>query len=87
MPVHFFPLLSFREYIRPDGSVGLRSVAGWYERHENNGWRPVSERVLLEEDPVTTMTRLRRLPFFHFRSDRTEGGSREWGRGAGQGMR
>jgi hypothetical protein len=36
-----------------------------YERYENNGWRPVAERVLLDEDPVTTMTRLKRQPLFH----------------------
>ncbi|GFR44327.1 hypothetical protein Agub_g5540 [Astrephomene gubernaculifera] len=57
---------SFREYIKPDGSIGLRDVSGWYERYENNGWRPVAERVLLDEDPVTTMTRLKRQPMFHY---------------------
>ena len=39
---------------------------GWYERAENNGWRPISERILVEEDAVTTMTKLKRMPFFHF---------------------
>ncbi|GIL89786.1 hypothetical protein Vretimale_16577 [Volvox reticuliferus] len=57
---------SYREYIKPDGTIGYRSTKGWYERHENNGWRPVSERVLLDEDPVTTMTRLKRQPMFHY---------------------
>ncbi|GLC61007.1 hypothetical protein PLESTB_001705300 [Pleodorina starrii] len=57
---------SYREYLKPDGTIGLRSTKGWYERHENNGWRPVSERVLLDEDPVTTMTRLKRQPMFHY---------------------
>ncbi|KAG2433072.1 hypothetical protein HYH02_012776 [Chlamydomonas schloesseri] len=57
---------SFREYIKPDGTIGVRSTQGWYERYENNGWRPVAERVLLDEDPVTTMTRLKRQPMFHF---------------------
>ncbi|PNW71779.1 hypothetical protein CHLRE_16g681301v5 [Chlamydomonas reinhardtii] len=57
---------SFREYIKPDGTIGVRSTQGWYERYENNGWRPVAERVLLDEDPVTTLTRLKRQPMFHF---------------------
>jgi len=57
---------SLREYIKPDGSLGLRSTRGWYERFENNGWRPISERLLMDEDPVTTMTKLKRTPFFHF---------------------
>ncbi|KAG2488869.1 hypothetical protein HYH03_012664 [Edaphochlamys debaryana] len=57
---------SFREYIKPDGTIGWRSTQGWYERLENNGWRPVAERVLLDEDPVTTATRLKRQPLFHF---------------------
>ncbi len=56
----------FREFIRPDGTVGLRNTRGWYERIEHNGWRPISERILVEEDPITTMTKLKRVPFFHF---------------------
>ncbi|KXZ45887.1 hypothetical protein GPECTOR_49g471 [Gonium pectorale] len=56
---------SFREYIKPDGTIGWRNTVGWYERYENNGWRPVAERALLDEDPVTTMTRLKRQPLFH----------------------
>lgn len=32
---------------------------------DHNGWRPISERILVEEDPVTTMTKLKRVPFFH----------------------
>ena len=55
----------FREYLKPDGTIGLRSTRGWYERSENNGWRPISERILVDEDPVTTMTKLKRMPFFH----------------------
>ena len=56
---------SYRQYLKPDGTVGFRSTHGWYEREENNGWRPINERLLVEEDPVTTMTKLKRLPFFH----------------------
>lgn len=57
---------SYRQYLKPDGTMGLRSTHGWYEREENNGWRPISERLLVEEDPVTTMTKLKRMPLFHF---------------------
>lgn len=39
---------------------------GWYERWENNGWRPVAAAVLLEEDPVTASTRQKTLPVFHY---------------------
>jgi len=56
----------FREYLKPDGTLGIRSTCGWYERVENNGWRPINERILVDEDPVTTMTKFRRMPFFHF---------------------
>ncbi|GAX74238.1 hypothetical protein CEUSTIGMA_g1687.t1 [Chlamydomonas eustigma] len=56
----------FREYLKPDGTIGIRSTRGWYERAENNGWRPINERILVDEDPVTTMTKLKRMPFFHF---------------------
>jgi hypothetical protein len=57
---------ALREYIKPDGTIGYRSTVGWYERVDNNGWRPLAERILLDEDPVTTMTRLRRQPLFHY---------------------
>lgn len=75
-----------REYLKPDGTLGWRSTSGWYERHDNNGWRPVAERVLLEEDPVTTMTRLKRQPMFHHnhaqrredRARRAKQRKREW---------
>jgi hypothetical protein len=28
------------------------SMEGWYKRIENNGWRPVSDRVLVDVDEV-----------------------------------
>jgi hypothetical protein len=55
-----------REYIRPNGTLGMRSVCGWYARSDNNGWRPIAERILLDEDPITTITRLKRTPLFHY---------------------
>lgn len=39
-----------REYIKPDGTVGYRSTKGWYRRVDNNGWRPVAERLLLGQE-------------------------------------
>lgn len=61
--------------------MGVRSTQGWYERHENNGWRPVAERVLLDEDPTTTATRLKRQPLFHFNP-----AVRRWARRPGFGL-
>eukprot|EP00798_Chlamydomonas_sp_ICE-L_P022634 gene22634-29776_t len=57
---------TLREYLKPDGSVGVRSTRGWYDRIENNGWRPISERILVDEDPVTTASKMKKMPFFHF---------------------
>jgi len=75
-----------REYIRPDGTLGMRSVRGWYARTDNNGWRPIAERILLDEDPITTITRLKRTPLFHYnpavrraeRVKRAKQRQREW---------
>lgn len=36
-----------------------------YERVENNGWRPIAERLLVDEDPTTTATRMRSIPNFN----------------------
>lgn len=70
-----------REYIKPDGTIGYRSTLGWYERSENNGWRPISERILVDEDPVTTMTKLKRQPLFHFNPGMRRSGAPGGGRG------
>lgn len=43
-----------------------------YERWENNGWRPINDRLLVGEDPITAMTRLRRTFFPHLPSMRRE---------------
>jgi hypothetical protein len=54
----------YRRYVRWDGTVGLRSTLGWYQRQENNGWRPVNEvRMLNGEDE---MPNARHKPSFHF---------------------
>ncbi|KAG1662715.1 hypothetical protein FOA52_014581 [Chlamydomonas sp. UWO 241] len=55
--------LSLLEFVRPDGTVGLRDTRGWYERVEHNGWRPIAERILFEgEDATTAKTQ----PMFHY---------------------
>lgn len=41
--------LAFREFVRSDGSVGYHSTRGWYRRKDSNGWRPVAERLLLDQ--------------------------------------
>ena len=41
------------------------SYEGWYKRMENNGWRPVSERVLVDVDEVTARTAAKAYTF-HF---------------------
>mmetsp|Transcript_23029 Transcript_23029/g.75059 ORF Transcript_23029/g.75059 Transcript_23029/m.75059 type:complete len:395 (-) Transcript_23029:67-1251(-) len=37
----------------------------WYMRVENNGWRPISDRVLVDVDPITQYTAAKRYTF-HF---------------------
>ncbi len=39
--------------------------AGWYVRQENNGWRPISEKILRAYDPVEFAT-ANRPKVFHF---------------------
>ena len=54
----------YRRYVRPDGSVGTRNTLGWYQRNENNGWRPVNEvRMVDGEDQLAASKRER--PVFH----------------------
>ena len=38
---------------------------GWYERFENNGWRPISDKILTPYDPVELRTANKPKPF-HF---------------------
>lgn len=39
--------------------------SGWYERVENNGWRPVADRTLAMFDQITQETSCRIIPFHH----------------------
>ena len=47
--------------------AGAQDESGWYKRRTNNGWRPVTVKVLLEaeNDPVTKET-ANRDESFHF---------------------
>lgn len=55
-----------RRFVRPDGSIGLRSAIGWYQRRENNGWRPVNEvRMLDSEDDCAPAAQ---RPATHFKA-------------------
>ncbi|CAN0319629.1 unnamed protein product, partial [Phaeothamnion confervicola] len=49
------------------GSCGGGAVdeAGWYERHENNGWRPIAIRTVptAAEDPVLVESAAKAQPF------------------------
>ena len=38
---------------------------GWYERIENNGWRPISDKILTPFDSVEIRTAERRKKFHH----------------------
>jgi hypothetical protein len=56
---------AYQRFVRPDGSVGTRSMRGWYQRCENNGWRPINEvRMVDSEDQLGRGAKQR--PAFHF---------------------
>ncbi|EKX40941.1 hypothetical protein GUITHDRAFT_164511 [Guillardia theta CCMP2712] len=38
---------------------------GWYKRFENNGWRPIANKLLFNVDPVTARTADQKKPDFH----------------------
>jgi len=54
------------------GEAASWDVDGWYQRVENNGWRPVSERVMLHEDPIAVLTASHKLDFHHLATKRRE---------------
>ena len=49
------------EYIKPDGSVGRRPAVGWYHRGGCNGWRAVSDRAVILDEPVAEAKAARRV--------------------------
>ncbi len=40
----------------PEERKKARGADGWYERMDNNGWRPVSEKILSPFDKVESQT-------------------------------
>ncbi|XP_072178530.1 uncharacterized protein [Diadema setosum] len=61
----------------PEPSAGPQGVAdktGWYQRTENNGWRLVSDRLILraDQDPVTWDSSKKKVDFPHSRLQRRE---------------
>lgn len=51
-------------------SNGKNPHSGWYERIENNGWRPVADRTLAMFDQITQDTSCRVIPFHHDKNKR-----------------
>lgn len=41
---------------------------GWYERRENNGWRPISDKILTPYDKIEAQT-AEKPKMFHFKPD------------------
>lgn len=39
--------------------------AYWYKRWENNGWRPISDKLLLEDDPIVRETAAKKIDYHH----------------------
>eukprot|EP00742_Colponemidia_sp_Colp-10_P005727 GILJ01006121.1.p1 GENE.GILJ01006121.1~~GILJ01006121.1.p1 ORF type:complete len:563 (+),score=89.50 GILJ01006121.1:144-1832(+) len=52
--------------------VTVEAGAGWYERFENNGWRPVSEKLLEPVDDIEQMSAKKRYTFHYDRTMRKE---------------
>lgn len=55
----------FRRYVRPDGTVGTRSTMGWYQRRENNGWRPVNEIRMVDGEDCLDSSRCHQPVWHH----------------------
>ena len=36
-----------------------------FDRWENNGWRPISDKLLYAADPIATESAAKRIPTFH----------------------
>ena len=45
---------------------------GWYMRHENNGWRPISDKMLVQNDPIETKTSEQKKEFHYSKAVRQE---------------
>ena len=45
---------------------------GWYERSDNNGWRPITENLIVPFDKVELQTSNKPQPFHHDKNKRRE---------------
>jgi hypothetical protein len=50
---------------------------GWYERFENNGWRPISDKILTPFDPVELRTSNKPVKFHFDKTKRKEQTAKE----------
>jgi len=56
---------------------GKAPHSGWYERIENNGWRPVADRTLAMFDQITQDTSCRVIPF-HYDKNKRRRNKQQW---------
>jgi IQ calmodulin-binding motif len=47
-------------------------TTGWYERSDNNGWRPITENIIIPFDKVELQTSNKPVPFHHDKNKRRE---------------
>lgn len=47
-------------------------TSGWYERSDNNGWRPITENLIVPFDKVELQTSNKPVPFHHDKKKRRE---------------
>jgi len=57
---------------KPGQLANSSDRAGWYRRVENNGWRPVSDKLLHSVDEVTMRTAAAAVDWSHLRVQRRE---------------
>jgi hypothetical protein len=53
-----------------EGEEAKAVRAGWYERFDNNGWRPITDNILSPFDPVELETAGKPVPYHHDRKVR-----------------
>lgn len=51
--------------IRFEEEEAKELTQGWYERRDNNGWRPITDNILTPFDKVELFTSQRPIPFHH----------------------
>lgn len=53
-----------------EGEEAKAVKEGWYERFDNNGWRPITDNILTPFDPVELETAGKPIPYHHDRKVR-----------------